>query len=150
LNKKILSFIFGSLLVFSLFGAIEFGEVAAQSWGATVTSKTSGTAYFNSGSMPMNFDVKITYSSIDTTDKLYKIEIQAPVDYVFESNINIISKNYFSSFLQKAEIISPDPDDCAYFALALKLKCGIWSNDKDLKNQNIVNIYSTKDLLNIF
>jgi len=68
----------------------------------------------------------------------------------FESNINIISKNYFSNFLQKAEIISPDPDDCAYFALALKLKCGIWSNDKDLKNQNIVNIYSTKDLLDIF
>jgi len=58
----------------------------------------------------------------------------------FESNINIISKNYFSNFLQKAEIISPDPEDCAYFALALKLKCGIWSNDKDLKNQNIVNI----------
>ncbi|KYC49291.1 MAG: hypothetical protein AMQ74_01444 [Candidatus Methanofastidiosum methylothiophilum] len=27
----------------------------------------------------------------------------------FESNINIISKNYFSNFLQKAEIISPDP-----------------------------------------
>jgi len=85
LNKKILSFIFGSLLMFSLFGAIEFQLVAAQTWGATVTSKTSGTTYFNSGSMPMNFDVKITYSSIDTAARLNQVQITAPANYVLES-----------------------------------------------------------------
>ena len=56
MNKKILSFIFGSLMMFSLFGAIEFQEVsAAPGWGVALTSATSGTAYFNSGSMPPPF-----------------------------------------------------------------------------------------------
>jgi len=45
-----------------------------------------------------------------------------------------------------AEKISPDPNDLMYFALALKLKCPIWSNDKELKKQNEVIIYSTEDL----
>jgi len=88
LNKRILSFIFGSLLVFSLFGAIEFQEVAAQTWGATVTSKTSGTAYFNSnGGAPinMNFDVKITYSNIPTTPKLDEVWITVPAGYILEN-----------------------------------------------------------------
>lgn len=79
MNKKILSFIFGSLLVFSLFGAIEFQEVAAaETWAVALTSATSGTAYFNSGSMPMNFTVKITYNSVTTTDKLTEVTIAVP------------------------------------------------------------------------
>ena len=41
MNKKILSFIFGSLLVFSLFGAIEFQEVSA----ATFTVVAYGPGY---------------------------------------------------------------------------------------------------------
>ncbi|NPV51076.1 MAG: hypothetical protein HPY60_07785 [Candidatus Methanofastidiosum sp.] len=82
MNKKILSFIFGSLLVFSLFGAIEFGEVsAAETWGVALTSATSGTAYFNSGSMPMNFNVKITYSSVPSGTPLTKITITPPATY---------------------------------------------------------------------
>lgn len=74
--------------MFSLFGAIEFQEVAAQTWGATVTSKTSGTAYFNSnGGLPinMNFDVKITYSSIPTTPKLDEVWITVPAGYILEN-----------------------------------------------------------------
>jgi len=46
----------------------------------------------------------------------------------------IISKNEVKTFIKKAEQISPDPDDVLYFATALKLNCGIWSNDKELKN----------------
>ena len=34
-----------------------------------------------------------------------------------------------------------------YFALELKLNWGIWSNDKKLKEQNKVKVYSTEDLL---
>ena len=37
--------------------------------------------------------------------------------------------------------------DVLYFALALKLKCGIWSNDKKLKEQNKVKVYCTGELL---
>ncbi len=85
MNKKILSFIFGSLLIFSLFGAIEFQEVAAQTWTATVTSKTSNTAYFNSGSMPMNFDVKITYNNINTANKLNQVTIAVPPGHTLDN-----------------------------------------------------------------
>jgi len=52
-------------------------------------------------------------------------------------------------YVDEAEIICPDPDDIAYFALALKLKCPIWSNDKSLKKQKIVTVYSTEELVNI-
>jgi len=48
--------------------------------------------------------------------------------------------------LNEAEKISPDKDDVIYFALALKLNCAIWSNDKNLKEQNRIKIYSTSDL----
>src|SRR3990167_9076360 len=38
----------------------------------------------------------------------------------------------YKDFRNKAELVSPDQDDVQYFALALKLKCPIWSNDKRL------------------
>ena len=53
----------------------------------------------------------------------------------------------FNEFLKEAEEISPDPDDAEYFALALKLNCAIWSEDKEFKRQSRVKIYSTSDLL---
>lgn len=46
--------------------------------------------------------------------------------------------------------ISPDPNDADYFALALMLKCPIWSNDKELLKQNVVRIYSTGELIKAF
>ena len=37
----------------------------------------------------------------------------------------------------------------AYFALALKLNCAIWSNDKKLKEQNKIQVCSTHELSKI-
>ena len=53
------------------------------------------------------------------------------------------------AYLNKAEKICPDPDDVVYFALALKLNCAVWSNDKDLKKQDKIKIYHTHDLMKI-
>src|SRR3989344_7676674 len=47
----------------------------------------------------------------------------------------------FVKFLDEAKEISPDPDDAEYFALALKLNCPIWSEDKEFKRQSRVKIY---------
>lgn len=47
------------------------------------------------------------------------------------------------------EGICPDPDDSEYFALAMKLRCTIWSNDKRLKQQEKVNIINTTELIGI-
>ncbi|MBI4152455.1 hypothetical protein HY495_01980 [Candidatus Woesearchaeota archaeon] len=55
----------------------------------------------------------------------------------------------FLSFLPKAKQASPDPDDVAYLALALKLYCPLWSNDKQLKSQSAVRIISTSELLRL-
>ena len=66
---------------------------------------------------------------------------------VVESGLKIITKEEARSFLDLANKISPDIDDAQYFATALKLNCAIWSNDKELKNQNHVKVYSTSDLI---
>jgi len=65
------------------------------------------------------------------------------------SRIEIISKSEFENLIPTAEEISPDINDSEYFALALKLNCSIWSNDKRLKNQDKVKVYSTGELLGI-
>lgn len=54
----------------------------------------------------------------------------------------------YKTFLKKALEISPDKNDIDFFALALKLKIPIWSNDKNLKKQNIIKVYSTEEILN--
>ncbi|HLC86743.1 MAG TPA: PIN domain-containing protein [Candidatus Nanoarchaeia archaeon] len=57
--------------------------------------------------------------------------------------IVIVSLEELVPFVKEAEKITPDHDDMAYFALALKLNCAIWSNDKKLKEQNKIKIYNT-------
>ena len=42
----------------------------------------------------------------------------------------------YEKFLKIAFKTSPDPNDVDFFALALKLKLPIWSNDSLLKKQN--------------
>ena len=69
---------------------------------------------------------------------------------IFERTIILIPKEEIQQFLLKAEKISPDPKDVSYFALALKLRCGLWGNDKDLKEkQGVVQVYSTEELINM-
>ena len=54
------------------------------------------------------------------------------------------------SFIPEAEKISPDKDDVDYLALALKLGCAIWSNDRELKEkQSIVIVYNSQEVLNM-
>ena len=65
------------------------------------------------------------------------------------SKIKLITYEEFQEFIEQAEQITPDPDDVEYFALALKFKCSLWSNDKRLKEQDKVKIYSTTELLDL-
>ena len=66
---------------------------------------------------------------------------------IAESGIKLITIDDVKPFINTADSISPDVDDSLYFSVALKLNCPIWSNDKDLKNQEIIKIYSTSDLV---
>jgi len=49
--------------------------------------------------------------------------------------------------LKEAKSISPDPDDSDFFALALKLNCPIWSEEKKLKKQLEVKVVNTSELI---
>lgn len=46
-------------------------------------------------------------------------------------------------------ISSPDPNDIPYLALAKHLNCSLWSNDKRLKEQKEVVVYTTQELMTI-
>jgi len=49
--------------------------------------------------------------------------------------------------LTLAKEISPDPKDIRYFALALWLGIPLWTNEKRLKGQDKVLVFSTSDFL---
>jgi predicted nucleic acid-binding protein len=63
--------------------------------------------------------------------------------------ITVVPKEEYSKLMKEAEAISPDKKDALYFALALKLRCGIWTNDKRLQGQKKVKIYSTRDVMQL-
>ena len=60
--------------------------------------------------------------------------------------LTTFSLNNLSNWLKEGADISPDPDDSEYFALALKLNCPIWSEEKLLKEQDKVKVFNTKEL----
>jgi len=66
---------------------------------------------------------------------------------LISSRIEFIPKSEFEQFLSEAKKITPDPKDSEYIALALKMKCSIWSNDKKLKEQDEVKVHNTSELL---
>lgn len=65
------------------------------------------------------------------------------------SRIELIPFSEFDKYVNKSKEIAPDPNDAEYFALALKLKCAIWTNDKGFRAQNKIKIYSTAELINL-
>src|SRR3989338_4735184 len=64
--------------------------------------------------------------------------------------ITIVPNEGIETLILEGKAISPDTNDAQYFALALKLNCPIWSNDKRLKEQEKVPVYSTSDLVRLF
>ena len=66
---------------------------------------------------------------------------------VLKNIISIIPKEEYAGKLNLSSEISPDENDIDYFALAFKLNCAIWSNDKKLKEQDKVKVYSTEELI---
>ena len=70
-------------------------------------------------------------------------------DILLLANITIIPLAEYKEFVKTAQKICPDKDDVHYFALALKLKCAIWSNDKQLKEQDKIKVYASHELIKL-
>ena len=68
---------------------------------------------------------------------------------ILKRRIVIVPLEELVPYAGDAEKLTPDPDDMAYFALALKLNCAIWSNDKKLKEQDKIEVYNTHELSKI-
>jgi len=69
---------------------------------------------------------------------------------VLNNRIQYVPLEEIKPMMSLAREISPDPNDSAYFALALKINASIWTNDKRLKKQDQVRIYSTSELINLY
>ncbi|MBU1976081.1 MAG: hypothetical protein KKG59_06785 [Nanoarchaeota archaeon] len=64
----------------------------------------------------------------------------------FRKYIRVVPQNEFIDYLTEASRFCPDPNDIRYFALAIKLNCPLWSNDKKLKEQDRIAVYNTQEL----
>lgn len=75
-------------------------------------------------------------------------ELENIIEGLFEAaKITVVSSKEYGGFLEKAIKASPDKKDATYLALAIKLDCPVWSQDKQLKKQGVVKVFSTKELL---
>ncbi|MFH1181410.1 MAG: PIN domain-containing protein [Candidatus Woesearchaeota archaeon] len=65
-------------------------------------------------------------------------------------NIKIIPLDELAEYKSEAMKISPDADDAAYIALALKLKCAICSKDKALKEkQAAIRVLTPEEIMRV-
>lgn len=72
--------------------------------------------------------------------------------------VEFIPEDEYKNYFKKATSISINfkehekkefNDDIDFFALALKLNCPIWSNDKLLKKQSIILIFNSSELIEL-
>ena len=75
-------------------------------------------------------------------DRVYELSAKELLEYV-----TIVPLDDFKDSWGEAKQISPDPDDVEYLAVALSLDCAIWSNDRDLKEEQYrVVVVTTEEL----
>ena len=91
-------------------------------------------------------EIREHFDEILEKTKLSQEELEVVLDFL-EGQIEVIPFEEFEDKYDDAKNISPDPDDVPYFALALKLNCAIWSNDRKLKEQGIVKVYTTQEII---
>jgi len=61
--------------------------------------------------------------------------------------VEFLPLEHYKSHFKEALAISPDENDLDFFALAIKRKAPLWSNDLFLKKQSAVKVFSTKEVL---
>lgn len=88
----------------------------------------------------------LKYSDLISSKKVRTNEDFIQIMHLLKDIITVIPKEEYLSLFDKAALISPDEKDVLYFALAMKLDCAIWSNDKRLHQQDKVKIYTTTEL----
>ena len=70
---------------------------------------------------------------------------------LFQKHTQIVKKEFYLDKTPVAEEIMKEIDitDSPFLASALALNCLIWSNDGHFKQQNLVKVYTTKEILEL-
>ncbi|SDE74601.1 PIN domain-containing protein [Halorientalis regularis] len=73
------------------------------------------------------------------------------IDLLFQY-IEVVPASKFHPYIEEAEaaIGETDPDDVLYLACALANDADVWSDDSDFREQDIVETYSTTDVIDSF
>jgi len=73
------------------------------------------------------------------------------IDLLFQ-HIEVVSADDFYPAIDQADkaIGDTDPDDVLYLACAIARDSAIWSDDSDFAEQNLVEAYSTGDVIDSF
>lgn len=64
-----------------------------------------------------------------------------------EESIEFVKVSKYEEFLERVAALLPDPDDIDFLALALSVNAVIWSNDAHLKQQSLVPVFTSEDLV---
>ena len=92
-------------------------------------------------------ELKEHLSRIKLLSSLSSGEIDSLISKL-RAHIKIVEKSKFEAFLDEANKLISDPSDTEYLALSLSMnKCPIWSNDPHFKEQSIVQVFTTYELV---
>ncbi len=91
-------------------------------------------------------EIRKHFDEMMTKTELSQEELEAVLNFL-EEQIETIPFEEFDDMYGEAKNVSPDPDDVPYFALALKMNCAIWSNDRKLRGQDAVKVYTTQEII---
>ena len=67
-----------------------------------------------------------------------------------EESIKFFKSSEYEDFLESSADLISDPNDIDFLALALSTKSSIWSNDPHLRQQSLVRVFTTSDLVKLF
>jgi predicted nucleic acid-binding protein len=95
------------------------------------------------------FEIGKHWSDILKKSGLSEEDMMSAFAFVREQ-IETFSLDKISDKFTEAKEVCPHLSDVEYFALALKLNCAIWSEDKELKRQDKVKVLNTKELSKLF
>lgn len=65
------------------------------------------------------------------------------------AKIQVLPRSIYEATFAQAQTLSPHPEDAPYLALALTLQIPLWSNDRELKKQTAVSVFTTEELLRV-